>query len=279
MPKVICPDCESLATNVSLINGRKCYCQHCGWNADIAGKELRSAIKTALGVAAIGVILAIIARIRNPDEWFEPIAVMVAFLGLFGLWAAQAWIQLRKLGKVLPVTTAKRSSEGPQRLIIDAKGYTELARIARPRKLKMTWRARRYSGFAVLAVSLWTYFACRALWNALHGARSANESALILWSALIYGYSFVFFRNRWKEKKLLTNGELTIGHIIKQRNGRYTQSVEYSFKDAIGNVVVGRSSDASRSLYEGMSTAVFYDPTEPKRNISLECSLITLDVR
>ena len=80
-----------------------------------------------------------------------------------------------------------------------------------------------------------------------------------------------------RERELLANGELATGYVVKQTNGRYTQSVEYRFQDGAGNTVSGRSNDASRSLYEGMPTPVFYDPVDPTHNVSLDCSLTKLD--
>jgi hypothetical protein len=274
MPKVICPNCGSLATGASLIRGRKYYCAQCGWNVDIAQAELRSSIKAASGVAALGALLAVVALIRNPGDRAPSVMLMVTFLGLPGAWSLGAWNRLRKL-RVFPAANVKK---GPAPNTISSKNaYNELADLARPRKIRTTWQGRLYFALALLAVGLWTYFGVPAMWNGFRDTRATNTWGLVAASVVIYGYSFGFFRNRLRERQLLVNGELASGHIVKQTNGRYNQRVEYAFKDAAGKTIMGRSIDASRSLYEGMSTPVFYDPIEPKRNISLDCSLTKLD--
>ncbi len=279
MPKVVCPNCDSVAANVSLTYGRKYYCARCGWNVNIARKELRSSVVGALGVTAVGVILAIIARMRNPGEWGLSVALIVAFLGLPGLWAARAWWRLRNLGMILPPASAERAPEpSVQTAILSQKGYPALAVLARPRKLRMTWRGRLYLGFAIAAVGFWTYF-LPAVWRSYGGTRGTDEWVTVAWSAMIYGYSFSCFRNRYRERQLLANGELATGYVIKQTNTRYSQTVDYTFQDAGGNITTGHSTDASRSLYEGMSTPVFYETFDPKRNISLDCSLTKIDMR
>ena len=88
-----------------------------------------------------------------------------------------------------------------------------------------------------------------------------------------YGYSIVFFRNRLRERQLLSNGELTSGYVISQNNGRYTQSIQYCFTPSGGKLISGRCADASRSLYEGMTVPVFYDADNPGRSMPLDCSL------
>jgi hypothetical protein len=233
----------------------------------------------ALGVTAAGVILGIIAQMRNPSEWGLSVTLILAFLGLPGLWAVRAWTQLRNLGRILPAASADRAPEpSAQTAILSQKGYPALAVLARPRKLRMTWRGRLYIGFAIAAVGIWTYF-LPAVWRAYRGTRGTDEWVTVAWSAMIYGYSFNCFRNRYRERQLLANGELATGCVVKQTNTRYSQTVDYTFQDAGGKITTGHSTDASRSLYEGMSTPVFYDTFDPKRNISLDCSLTKIDMR
>ena len=54
--------------------------------------------------------------------------------------------------------------------------------------------------------------------------------------AVIYGYSFAFFRNRFRERQILANGELASGFVTAQDNGRYTQSIHYYFRLAGGKL-------------------------------------------
>jgi len=223
-------------------------------------------------------MLAIVARARKPSEWAGPAMLLLAFSGLPVFWALRAWYQLRKLRtmpavKVNPTEMDFVPDISTLTATFKKKRYAELVVLTRPRRLKMTWRGRLYLSFAVVAVTPLTYFGIPALWREFTRGRIANEWGLVLWLAMIYGYLFVFFRNRLRERRLLANGELATGYIVKQTNGRYTQSVEYRFEDVTGSSISGRCTDPSRSLYEGMFTPVFYDASNPKCNVSLDCSL------
>jgi hypothetical protein len=245
MTKVICPHCNSVADHVSLINGRKVYCARCGWNLAITQQELRSAQKIALGIASLGVVLAAIARVRNPGEWSGPVTLLVALSGVPLLYVIYAFRQLRKLKHISAVNRVRTTSvpkeaslshDSPQTSDFGTQRYPELVRLARPRKVKMIWRGRLFSILAVGAITLYSYLAVLAISNEFGnlGTRPGGEWALFLWGALIFGCSFVFFRNRLRERELLANGEIATGYIIKQTNGRYSQTAEYNFQSGAG---------------------------------------------
>jgi hypothetical protein len=82
----------------------------------------------------------------------------------------------------------------------------------------MTWKGRFYVIFALVVLSLFTVYGLPALWGAFnnpHAVQGRNWS-LITSLAVIYGYSFVFFRNRFRERQLLANGELASGYVTAQ---------------------------------------------------------------
>jgi hypothetical protein len=286
MPKVKCPQCGAQAVRVSLIDGYKFYCSRCGWNHELVLGELLSTIKVSLVLVALALVLAAVARVRNPSEGGTWAGILLAFSGLSIYYALSAFQQMRKLRSLSfqPATDQSRtfavsemSSSGvPTKTIaFKEKEFPELAAVPRPRKLKMTWKGRFYVVFALIVVSLFTVYGLPALWNAFnnpHPAQGRNWS-LIAPLAVIYGYSFVFFRNRFRERQLLANGELASGYVTAQNNGRYTQSIQYCFKLSGGRLAFGRCNDASRSLYEGMTVPVFYDPDNSARSIPLDCSL------
>jgi len=150
-----------------------------------------------------------------------------------------------------------------------------LVALPRPRKLKMTWKGRSYFAFALVVVGLYTVYGFPATWREFSNPQSAHGRNWMLLApmAVIYGYSFAFFRKRFRERQILANGELAAGHVIAQHNGRYSQSIQYYFRLAGGKLIAGQCNDASRSLYEGMTVAVFYDANNPTRSIPLDCSL------
>jgi hypothetical protein len=286
MPKVNCPHCGSLAVRVGLINGYKFYCSRCGWNHEIVLGELSSAIRVSLTAAALGVIFAVVVRERNPNEGWAWAGILLAFSGLPVYYALSAFRQVRKLRNLLfqPAPYQSRtftisemeSSDVPSKSVtFKEKEFPELVALPRPRKLKMTWKGRIYFVFALIVVSLYTAYGLPALWSEFKNPQSSHGRNWLLLAPLvvIYGNSFAFFRNRFRERRLLENGELTSGYVTAQNNGRYTQSIQYYFKLADGKLATGRCNDASRSLYEGMTVPVFYDAENPTRSIPLDCSL------
>jgi hypothetical protein len=268
------------------MDGYKFYCSRCGWNHELVREELLSTIKVSLVVVALALVLAAVSRVRNPSEGWTWAGILLAFSGLPIYYALSAFQQMSKLRSLSfqPATNRSRtfavsemSSSGvPTKTIaFKEKEFPELAVLPRPRKLKMPWKGRFSVVFAMIVVSLFTVYGLPALWRAFNNPHAAQgrKWSLVAPLAVIYGYSFVFFRNRFRERQLLANGELACGYVTAQNNGRYSQSIQYCFKLSGGRLAFGRCNDASRSLYEGMTVPVFYDPDDSARSIPLDCSL------
>lgn len=269
------------------MDGYKFYCSRCGWNHEIVRKELSSTIKISLFLMTLGVIFATVMRVRNPGEGWLWVAGALAFFALPLFYALSALHQLRKLRNLsfqpaahetgaFTISEMGSSSDAPSKTILfKEKEFPELLALPRPRKLKMTWKGWGYSAFALLVVGLYTVYGLPAAWNEfsnLHSLRGRNWTVLVP-LAVVYGYSFWFFRNRFRERQILANGELTSGYVTAQKNGRYAQSIQYCFRLAGGKLITSQCNDASRSLYEGMTVPVFYDAENPTRSIPLDCSL------
>lgn len=236
---------------------------------------------------ALGVILGAVELVRNPTEKWGAGALLFAFCGLPMFYALQALHQLRKLrklsfqpnvvaGRTVTVSETSLSEDGLSKtMAFKEKQFPELTRIPRPRKLRMTWKGRGYFAIAVVAISLYTLYGLPAAWREFENPNSkhARDWTLAIPTVVAYGYSVAFFRNRLRERHLLSNGELTSGYVIAQKNGRYSQSIQYCFTSNGGKLITGRCTDASRSLYEGMTVAVFYDTENPERSMPLDCSL------
>ncbi|SRR6266478_1417422 len=287
MSKINCPYCAYPGTRVSVIDGYKFYCSRCGWNHEIVRRELSFTIKVSLFLATLGVIFAVVVRVRNPGEDSMWIGILLAFSALPLFYALSALHQVRKLRNLSfqPATyktgtftiseTESLSDTASKTIRFEEKEFPELVVLPRPRKLKMTWKGRVYFLLVLIVIGLYTFYGLPATWSEFtnpHSTRGRNWTLLVP-LAVIYGYSFAFLRNRFRERQLLANGELASGYVIAQNNGRYTQSVQYCFRLAAGKLITSRCNDASRSLYEGMTVPVFYDPDDPKRSIPLDCSL------
>lgn len=285
MPKVHCPHCHSPAVRVSLIDGYKFYRSRCGWNHEIVQRELSSTTTVSLVLMAVGVIFAIVVRIKNPGESWAW-ATLMAFSGLPVYYALSAVLQRRKLRSMsfqpivdqsrgIAISEMSASGAPSKATVFEDREFPALARVPRPRKLRMTWKGRFYTAFALVVVCLFTVYGLPAFWSEFNNSRSSHGRnwSLVAAPIVIYAYPFVFFRNRIRERHLLAKGELASGYVTAQNNGRYTHSVQYCFKVPGGRLRFGRCNDASRSLYEGMTVAVFYDPDEPTHSIPLVRSL------
>jgi hypothetical protein len=269
------------------MDGYKFYCSRCGWNHEIVRRELSSTIKVCVFLVTLGLIFAVVVRVRNPSEGWAWVAILLAFSALPLFYALSALYQVRQLRnlsfqpashKTGAFTTPEMESSSDvrsQTIVFMEKEYPELIALPRPRKLKMTWKGRRYFAFALVVVGLYTVYGLPATWSEFSNPHSAQGRNWMLLApiAVIYGYSFAFFRNRFRERQILANGELASGYITAQNNGRYTQSIQYYFRLADGKFINGQCNDASRSLYEGMTVPVFYDAEDPTHSIPLDCSL------
>ena len=269
------------------MDGYKFYCSRCGWNHEIVQGELSSTIKVSLFLVTLGVIFAVVVRVRNPREEWAGVAILLAFSALPLFYALSALHQVRKLRNlsfqpanhktgVFTISEMGSSLDVPSKTIVfREKEFPELVALPRPRKLKMTWKGRRYFAFALLVVGLYTVYGLPATWSAFSKPQAAHGRNWMLLApmAVIYGYSFAFFRNRFRERQILANGELASAYVTAQNNGRYIQSIQYCFRLAGGKLIAGQCNDASRSLYEGMTVPIFYDAENPTRSIPLDSSM------
>jgi hypothetical protein len=286
----MCPQCASPAVRVGLIDGYKFYCSRCGWNHEIVRRELSTTIRVSLFLTSLGPVFAVLMRVKNPGAGSMWLGVLLAFSGLPLYYALSALRQIHTLKSLSfqlanQQTRAVAISESPPDSISKTtafkdRQFPELASLSRPRNLKLSWRGRGYFVFALLVLGVYTLYVLPAALNEFHNpySKPGKDWTLLLPAALIYGYSFGFFRNRLRERQLLANGEITSGYVTSQNNGRYNQSIQYCFHLPGGRIVTSGCIDASRSLYEGMTVPVFYNPDDPKRSIPLDCSLTKIIV-
>ena len=165
------------------MNGYKCYCSRCGWNHEIVRGELSSAIKVSLFLVTLGVIFAVVVRMRNPSEGWAWVVILLAFSPLPLFYALSALHQARKLRnlsfqpanhKTGAFTISEMGSSSDVPSVFKEKEFPELVALPRPRKLKMTWKGRRYGAFALVWLACTRFTASQP-----YGANSAIRSLLI----------------------------------------------------------------------------------------------------
>jgi hypothetical protein len=286
MAKINCPHCESRAVRVGLMDGYKFYCSRCGGNHQIVARELSFTIKASSILLCLAVVLIVVARLKSTRDWRAWAGVLLAFSTspiYYELSSFQQLCRIRSLSfepaanqsRTLSVSEVSSSGTPAKTIVFKEREFLELAALPRPRKLKLTWKGRFYLLATLVMLILFTLYGAPALWTEFNKPQSSQGRnwLLVLPFAVIYGYSFAFFRNRIRERQLLANGELASGYVTAQDNGEYTQSIQYCFKLSRGQLAFGRCNDASRSLYEGMTVPVFYDGDNPTRSVLLDCSL------
>jgi hypothetical protein len=157
------------------------------------------------------------------------------------------------------------------------KECAELLALTRPRKVRLTWKGWINSLLLAAIVVLSSHWLPDEWDNFQHHRfRDGEAPVAVMVQLMVYGYAFYFLWKRLRERKLLAYGDVAPGYVTRQWDyGRYSESrrIEYTFQDATGRSIAGRSHDPSCSLYEGMTTPIFYDPENPKRSIPLRCSL------
>ena len=80
------------------------------------------------------------------------------------------------------------------------------------------------------------------------------------------------FRSILRDRSLLSDGEVAIGTVTSQSyiGGKNRASrIVYEFKDVAGRTFSGKGDDRTGKLFEEMQTPVFYDPTNPAKNVAL----------
>ena len=206
----------------------------------------------------------VFVHVKGPHEGRAWVGILLAFSGLPLFWTFSALHQVRKLRNLrFPTATHEdgaftiseiEPSTGAlsNTIVFKENSFLELAALPRPRKLRLRWKGRCYFAIVSAVVGLYTLYGLPATWKAFSNPHSTSgkEWTLLAPIAMIYGYSFAFFRNRFRERHLLANGELTSGYVTAQNNGGYVQSIQYCFRLAGGKLITGRCNDASRSLYE-----------------------------
>src|SRR5262250_297976 len=70
-----------------------------------------------------------------------------------------------------------------------------------------------------------------------------------------------------RDRRLMTNGEISIGKITDVRfQRRPGPIVTYEFLDRFGRLITASSFDLTRSVTPGMAIPIFYNPENPRRS-------------
>jgi hypothetical protein len=276
-PQARCPHCREEATKIRAFFFQHgiIYCTYCGWNVGKAATSLRTDMWAMRVAAGLGVLL-VGGALRGSGNILDLLLLGFVFIALpFGL-SLHTWYRLSKVSVRRPHMdehVVRGPSGSPTQA--DTCESSDVSLATRPRAVRLSIRGYFYnSGMGLITIFvLW----CLSLgMRGISGSSSANSAkgvvSFLVWSLLLWS-CVSFFRNRIRERRLFTNGELSPGIVLSQSNTRVGSRIVYSYHDASGNGFQNRATDFSNTLYEEMSIHVFYDSFDSHKSAVLEGSL------
>lgn len=277
--KMTCPACGKEATKVAaaLSTASAAYCRNCGWNVALAVSKLRADERGTWVVILFGIVLSLLALVRSGLG--AALLVACGFIVFPGAFALLTRYRMRQIEQI-PILylgagaapLASFTANAPETAASDSQ-Y-----IARPRRVRVSWRGWLYST-GVSALLLTLIFLLHLI---LRDERATIYSGKGLFVVASFGFYALlcisFFNNRWKERRLLSDGRYAHGVVIEQQErSKSLPRICYSFHDFSGRGFAAKVTDFSRHLYEGMPVSVFYDESDPAKSITLEGSLFRVD--
>lgn len=277
LPQTRCPHCRKEPTNIRafFFQHSTSYCTYCGWNAEKAATSLRIDMWAMWVVAGMGVLL-VGAALRGPGNITDLLLLAFVFVALpFGL-SLHTWYRISKVSVRRP-DSDRRMVHGPSAsaTVADAGVPTDVSLGTRPRVVRLTIRGYFYSaGMGLVTIFvLWLLSLGMRGISVSSGANIAKSVFIFLVLSLLLWSCVSFFKNRIRERRLFTNGDLSQGIVLSQSNTQVGSRIVYGYRDAGGNTLQNRATDFSNILYEEMSIHIFYDSLDSRVSAVLEGSL------
>jgi hypothetical protein len=275
MTAIQCPRCSRDAVGGPGFWGdKKPYCPACGWNIDRAnspgGKNQKA---LAVYFVAIGIFLAAIgaSTARTPNQHFGS---FVAFGSILVVLALISWHR-SKSQKSAPTATVSASPVSSASTATSSQVSAAIERLrfmSRPRAI----RFKKLMRFFAVIYALVFAGACYALFlvteRGITNSDVGNLLPLALLGLIWLLVAVTSFRSILRDRSLLSDGEVAIGTVTSQSyiGGKNRASrIVYEFKDVAGRTFSGKGDDRTGKLFEEMQTPVFYDPTNPAKNVAL----------
>lgn len=281
--KVHCPHCHTEATEIRafLSQGSVAYCKNCGWNIGNTTTKLRGQMWGMWLAAGIGILLASTACIRGPYGVNGAAMIAAPFVLLplaSGLLIKYRMSRLSAVHPRIQQGAIDRAKPASASLAVADQEKDALSAM-RPRVVRLTTRGYLYCAGMALVTAFVLWLLSFGL-QGISGPSNADKakSAFVL---LVWGFAFwsciSFFRNRIREKRLFTSGEVSEGVVLTQSDKRIGSRIVYSYRDGRGSGFANRATDFSNKLHEEMPVHIFYDPLNSRESAALEGSLYRLD--
>jgi hypothetical protein len=282
MTEIQCPRCGGQAAGTKGVwSDKKPYCPACGWNVDranLSGGKNQNLLTIYLVAIALGIVGIFAASVANPHRGnFVPFAFVLLVLALI------SWHRAKKSAQTAGPAVSPSFKPANASASSASSDYERLRIMRRPRAIRMKTPIRIFViVYTILLVSV-GYGLLLAVTRG--GDKTDFHSQLpnlfsLAVFALIWGViAIVMFRSIVRHRSLLIDGEIAMGTITSQTyaGGESRGSnIVYEFKDAAGRTYTGKGSDPHSTLFEEMQTPVFYDATNPGKNVALAAAAYSL---
>ncbi|HUJ41915.1 MAG TPA: DUF3592 domain-containing protein [Candidatus Acidoferrales bacterium] len=274
MPAPGCPKCGAK----TIFAGYDPWCPACGWNREEAGRRLRRATrKVPFGYLFFVVTFGLFFRV-----WHDPRPATLLFVFVFplvpvlALYASLLWSRSRYEAAVRESAAGVYAGRHPaESQKTPPQDYRALLEMPRPRPVRISRRGRTNLLIAMLGVSAFDLIFAILVWQRYRAAGSLAALPLgdWLWFGLtvaIATFPYLTWRTMQRQKALLADGEVTLARVVQHTQGGSTFTIQYEFQDSHGQTLSGLATDSSRSIYEGMTVPVFFDPQNPSLRV-LSC--------
>lgn len=264
-----CPRCGSQTTKVTdgLSSASAAFCKNCGWGAALAAKKMRSDLGSTWIAALFGVAIAIWLGFRS-GAW-AGLMVGSAFILLPVSMGLLTKYRIGRVEKIRDRFADARDITSP--VPAQVQQFSDESRyLQRPRRVQL-----RLRGWLYLAAGAGGTVLVALLFRIILQDRQAFQSLKGILALFILGLNgwlcVSFFRNRWRERRLFSQGCFASGLVLSQAERRSSlPRITYTFRDLVGRQFQTTATDFSRELYEEMPIHVFYDEQDPMRSAVLE---------
>jgi hypothetical protein len=155
--------------------------------------------------------------------------------------------------------------------------FPGLLHIQPPRPIQWDWRLNL--GFALLVL-----FALLIGISLISSTAPPSDHHISLpQAAIIVVIASLFLSPSLSKLKLLRNGDLAVGRVVYQQtasgNRHKWSFIFYAFVDATNRGFIGYGTDLTDTLAEGAPVLVYFDRSNPYKNVAMECSTLRVKQR
>jgi len=276
MAQVTCPKCGAAA---EMAVGTL-YCAKCGWNREAAVRKLTRItwLLPALIVVfdSIGIVgLGFVGRNWSGAILFATLPTLL--LGFVYAGARQGLAKLRaprgagvkSENEAASFATAAKASVSKEK----SEQYDFMISLPPPRPVRLGARGKIMVTVVLLVVFVLDGFLIWNLYGLWYGAHSfadfhGPQIFLACLAVLIACVPFLVRSGIVRDQRLMENGAVAMARVTGQRTVKNNSIITYEFEDANGKTIAESGPDSTRSLYEGMTVPVFYDPQNSKRQVA-----------